>query len=228
METSTVMSKGTKKVSNEPSNRRSRTPSSAPGYYAMVCSQRLTLAIVGFFGCLITFALRTDLSFAIVCMVNETAINVASGTSGHKHSMCLTDNQTEKIKEQHPKKNGGNLPWTKQDQGYVLSSYFWGYVSSQILSGYLAGKFGGRLIFGLSTFFGSIVTLASPFVASTNIHIFVILRGILGFVQGSLFPAFHTLWSAWSPPMERSILTGITYAGDLTFRMHEFGKSGQN
>ncbi|KHN71025.1 putative transporter C38C10.2 [Toxocara canis] len=32
--------------------------------------------------------------------------------------------------------------------------------------------------------------------------------------QGVVFPAFHALWSQWAPPLERSLLTGISYAGN--------------
>lgn len=37
----------------------------------LVPSTRFTLALVCFFGCLVTYSLRTNMSFAIVCMAIE-------------------------------------------------------------------------------------------------------------------------------------------------------------
>lgn len=33
-------------------------------------------------------------------------------------------------------------------------------------------------------------------------------------LQGTVFPAYHTLFSLWAPPMERSFLVGLTLAGE--------------
>jgi len=32
-------------------------------------------------------------------------------------------------------------------------------------------------------------------------------------LQGALFPAMHAMLGQWAPPMERSLLCGLTYAG---------------
>lgn len=45
-------------------------------------SARLNLALIGFLGCVVVYALRTDVSFAIVCMVNSTAVDILAGTGG--------------------------------------------------------------------------------------------------------------------------------------------------
>lgn len=47
-------------------------------------SARLNLALIGFFGCVVAYALRADVSFAIVCMVNSTAVAELSG-NGSTH-----------------------------------------------------------------------------------------------------------------------------------------------
>lgn len=36
--------------------------------------------------------------------------------------------------------------WSEGRQGLVLSSFFYGYLSTQIIGGYLAQKFGGRIV----------------------------------------------------------------------------------
>uniref|UniRef100_A0A914D5S8 Major facilitator superfamily (MFS) profile domain-containing protein n=1 Tax=Acrobeloides nanus TaxID=290746 RepID=A0A914D5S8_9BILA len=86
-------------------------------------------------------------------------------------------------------------------------------MSSQILAGYLASRYGGRLVIGVTVLGGALITLLSPLAANLNVYTFIGLRAILGFFQGSTFPAMHHLWSVWAPPLERSLLTGISYAG---------------
>ena len=39
------------------------------------CSSRFSLAVIGFWGFMNVFALRGDISVAIVCMVNHTALD---------------------------------------------------------------------------------------------------------------------------------------------------------
>ena len=34
--------------------------------------------------------------------------------------------------------------------------------------------------------------------------------------QGVTFPAMHAMWSSWAPPLERSKLLSISYAGEIT------------
>ena len=52
----------------------------------------------------------------------------------------------------------GDIEWDKMTQGWVLSSYFYGYIVTQIPGGWLAGKYGGKrvlliglIIYGIST-----------------------------------------------------------------------------
>lgn len=136
----------------------------------------------------------------------------------------------------------GELVWTEPEQGYVLSAFFWGYFCTQLIGGYLAGRYGGRLVIGFSLLACSLLTLISPLAASVNVFAFVVVQALMGVVQvmfckfflfashfsdrisrifnfrlqGTIFPAFHTMWSMWAPPLERSLLTGLTYAGKLT------------
>jgi MFS transporter, ACS family, solute carrier family 17 (sodium-dependent inorganic phosphate cotransporter), other len=42
------------------------------------------------------------------------------------------------------------FPWDSKQKGYVLSSFFYGYLCTQIIGGVLAAKIGGNLV-GTST-----------------------------------------------------------------------------
>lgn len=65
-------------------------------------------------------------------------------------------------------------------QGYILSSFFWGYITTQIIGGYISGRIGGKLVFGIGIAITSILTIITPFVAETNVYLFLALRIIEG------------------------------------------------
>lgn len=77
----------------------------------------------------------------------------------------------------------GELLWKKNEQGYVLSAFFWGYMLSQILGGYLADRYGGRFVIGFTVLGSAIFTLISPVAATTSVFAFIVVRALMGFMQ---------------------------------------------
>ncbi|VDM50847.1 unnamed protein product [Toxocara canis] len=64
-------------------------------------STRLALALVGFFGCVVIYALRSDVSFAIVCMVNGTAVEQMTGSNNEtKVSSCHTSSDSDAVEKE--------------------------------------------------------------------------------------------------------------------------------
>ena len=58
-------------------------------FYVLVpwwTSSRLALAVLGFFGFVNVYALRVNMSVAIVCMVNQTALRLAEANSSANES----------------------------------------------------------------------------------------------------------------------------------------------
>ena len=49
---------------------------------------------------------------------------------------------------------GGEIEWDKTTQGWILSAFFYGYLVTQVPSGILAGRFGGKrvMLAGVSLF----------------------------------------------------------------------------
>lgn len=203
----------------------------------LLCSKRLNLALLCFAGCAIAYALRSNLSFAIVCMVKEDG----NATMGERKSGCALEQQQkqqQQLQEISTTTNGpplqnaaatidpledilleippaalGEFEWSKQIRGHVLGAFFFGYLTSQMLGGVLAAKFGPKSVILASILASSMLSLFSPGSARFHVIMFIMIRAFLGFTQGVLFPAMHALWSGWAPPMERGILTGISYAG---------------
>uniref|UniRef100_F1KWA8 Transporter n=1 Tax=Ascaris suum TaxID=6253 RepID=F1KWA8_ASCSU len=179
--------------------------------FRLLGSTRLGVSLTGFFGCALVYALRSNASFAIVCMVNGTAIELLTETTNETKGTSCTilgtpSNDTKDAIE-------GELMWSKQMQGSVLSAFFWGYLFTQVLGGYLSALVGGKIVIGTAVLASAVLTLMSPVAATTHVYIFIAIRAALGVVQGTVFPAYHTLFSLWAPPMERSFLVGLTLAG---------------
>ncbi|XP_077991848.1 voltage-gated purine nucleotide uniporter SLC17A9-like [Glandiceps talaboti] len=89
--------------------------------------------------------------------------------------------------------------WNKSDTGLILSSFYWGYPTTQILSGYLSDRFGGDQVATIAGIGWGLLTLLFPFCAyafddkSSQIILLVIVRVLYGMVQGFHFPIIASL-----------------------------------
>lgn len=180
-------------------------------------SYRLGLAILGFFGFILVYAVRVNLSVAIVCMVNSTAVSSSdSNDTVDLVSECggFSDAATvSNVSVPAGLEASGSLVWDKRTQGSVLGAFFWGYLVSQIPAGLLAVRLGGKWCFGGAMIAAGVLTILTPVVASHTFEGMMALRIMLGVASGITFPAMHCLWGSWAPPMERTRLMAFTYAG---------------
>lgn len=62
-----------------------------------------------------------------------------------------------------------------------------GYIGSQIPSGYLAGRFGGKIVIASGALIGAILTLLSPSAANINASLFIAVRILIGITQVLFF-----------------------------------------
>ncbi|CAD5112545.1 DgyrCDS1756 [Dimorphilus gyrociliatus] len=152
--------------------------------------KRYIVAALAFLGFCNIYALRVNLSIALVAMTdNETAI--VTGSVIHV----------------------SEFKWSKKVQGYVLSSFFWGYIITQLPGGYLATKYGGKNLFGGGVVLTAILALISPPSARVNEKFFITIRILQGLCEGVTYPAIHAVWSKWAPPLERTKLATFAFAG---------------
>lgn len=187
-------------------------------------SYRFLLAILGFLGFVNVYTIRVNMSVAVVCMVNHTAVMSTMPASTSFYSEANSTLPLSNTEDTCPteltvanktlgKSDMGTFLWDKKVQGLILGSFFWGYVMTQVIGGWLATKFGGKRIFGYGMIIASLASLISPVAATTSYIFLIALRILIGMTTGLSFPSMHTIWGNWAPPLERTKLLSFTYAG---------------
>lgn len=83
---------------------------------------------------------------------------------------------------------GGQFDWDSETQGFILGGFFYGYMATQILGGFLADKFGARLLLAGGFFCTSFFTLFTEAAAHWGPGWLVALRVIEGLGEGVTFP----------------------------------------
>uniref|UniRef100_A0A670ICE3 Sialin n=1 Tax=Podarcis muralis TaxID=64176 RepID=A0A670ICE3_PODMU len=170
------------------------------------CSARLSLAVWAFLGFFLLYALRVNLSVALVDMVESNA----SLTKNTSSNVCKEHSSTPVVPRNT---TGKKYPWDANTQGWILGSFFYGYIITQVPGGYLARQFGGKKLLGFGILGTAIFTLFTPLAADLGVGYLIAVRALEGLGEGVTFPAMHAMWSCWAPPLERSKLLSISYAG---------------
>lgn len=186
-------------------------------------SQRWKTAYVGFFGFICVYAVRVNLSVAIVCMVKSQ--NLTTGGTEENGTIiyqgpCRAEAESSSVYEH------AEFDWSKTTQSTILASFFYGYIVTQIPAGWLADRFGGRRVFGIGMLIASICTLVFPVCARISVNLVYALRVLLGLSTAVSFPAVQSLWGRWAPPLERSKLVSFTYLGTMFGMVGTFSTSG--
>nr|XP_054485134.1 sialin isoform X2 [Agelaius phoeniceus] len=195
----------------EPEEGEDRTPllkEPQPDTVPACCSARYNLALLACFGFFLVYALRVNLSVALVDMVEPNTSSAKNVTS----NVCPEHSSTINVPRNT---TGEKYSWDAETQGWILGSFFYGYIITQIPGGYLASRIGGKLLLGFGIFGTSVFTLLTPLAANLGVGYLIAVRALEGLGEGVTFPAMHSMWSSWAPPLERSKLLSISYAGAL-------------
>src|SRR5262245_14530732 len=94
--------------------------------------------------------------------------------------------------------------WDKATQGWVLSSFFVGYLGTQLLGGWLATRIGGRRLLTFGVLWWSAFTLVTPLAARVSFGALIAARIGMGLGEGVAFPAIYQLFGKWIPLRERA------------------------
>ncbi|MBA0714940.1 hypothetical protein Golax_013879 [Gossypium laxum] len=103
--------------------------------------------------------------------------------------------------------------WNSATVGLIQSSFFWGYLLTQILGGIWADKIGGKLVLGFGVVWWSVATILTPIAAKIGLPFLLIMRAFMGIGEGVAMPAMNNLLSKWIPVSERSRSLALVYSG---------------
>lgn len=120
-----------------------------------------------------------------------------------------------------------SFSWSSTTIGLVQSSFFWGYLLTQILGGVWADRFGGKIVLGFGVVWWSIATMITPLAAAMGLPALLIARACMGVGEGVAMPAMNNLLSRWIPVKERSRSLALVYSGMYTGSVLGLGISPQ-
>ncbi|KAJ1524954.1 hypothetical protein ONE63_009810 [Megalurothrips usitatus] len=145
-----------------------------------------------FLGMANAYIMRTNMSVAIVAMAAAMTPTAAPEPGGSED---------------------GEYVWDAPEQSIILSSFFYGYVVTQIPFGILAKRFGAKYFLGVGMLINSVFGLLVPLAASQGEGWMIAVRFVQGLGEGPIVPCTHAMLSNWIPPTERSKLGAFVYAG---------------
>uniref|UniRef100_A0A0V0G7I6 Putative permease of the major facilitator superfamily protein n=1 Tax=Triatoma dimidiata TaxID=72491 RepID=A0A0V0G7I6_TRIDM len=163
-----------------------------------------TLNIMVFFGFMVNYMLRVNMTIAIVAMVQDNVTSVTDNLTELNSTFVQTDVSSTKFH------------WDTYQKNQIHGSFFWGYVFTELPGGRLAEVIGPKKVFGYTLLVASIVTLFTPVTAYLSGYIgVIILRIIIGFMLGVTFPAMQPIASKWIPPKDRTKFVSNMMASSL-------------
>ncbi|XP_050384867.1 ascorbate transporter, chloroplastic [Argentina anserina] len=103
--------------------------------------------------------------------------------------------------------------WNSATVGLIQSSFFWGYLLTQILGGIWADKIGGKRVLGFGVIWWSVATVLTPIAARISLPFLLVMRAFMGIGEGVAMPAMNNMLSKWIPVSERSRALSLVYSG---------------
>lgn len=165
--------------------------------------------------------LRVNMSINIIAMVEPKLEgardkSIAECVPLNFHQANITENYTESLSKHTALPDfGTRYDWSPQVQGFILGSYFWGYILTSIPGGYFAEKFSPTKTVAISGFISAVITVIIPLAASWHYWAVIVLRIILGLMAGVVYPSLHCLVAHWAPPTEKGMFTAALFGGSL-------------
>lgn len=97
--------------------------------------------------------------------------------------------------------------------GYIFSAFGWAYVIGQLPGGWALDRFGSRIVYAISIFSWSVVTVLQGFVGfwtgAAAVTVLFILRFMVGICESPSFPGNSRVVAAWFPKQERATAAAI-------------------
>ena len=112
------------------------------------------------------------------------------------------------------------LSWNKEVSGMVLSSFYCGYLISNMIGGYLADKIGGEIVIYYTAFGWAFLSIFLPFLARSSILLpyststVICARFLTGLFQGVFFPSLSAIMTKHVPVSAKGFFSSFTFSGN--------------
>ncbi|CAG4952643.1 unnamed protein product [Colias eurytheme] len=180
------------------------------------------------------YSMRACMGMALVVMTDIEPLNISNSTASKRsinNSVGVTlnisdiDSLINYTNVENGKGNGflhslllippyPTFQWNKKIQDTVQSSFFWGYMLTQIPAGTLAHHFGAKYLLTAALLINGVISFCLPWAA---LYGGWVLTGIFRFVQGlsqaCIIPGMHTMFGKWAPLEERGRMAAFAYGG---------------
>ncbi|KAH9627563.1 hypothetical protein KSS87_009563 [Heliosperma pusillum] len=103
--------------------------------------------------------------------------------------------------------------WNPATVGLIQSSFFWGYLLTQVAGGIWADTVGGKAVLGFGVVWWSVATILTPVAAKLGLPYLLVARAIMGVGEGVAMPAMNNMLAKWVPVSERSRSLALVYSG---------------
>ncbi|GIY40928.1 hypothetical protein CDAR_540091 [Caerostris darwini] len=176
---------------------------------------RYLFVISSFLGMCFSYALRVNLSIAIIAMVNSTAISEPNGNTNFTNvPMCGALNYPLPTSRMQIRENKtGTFIWSPKMQGVILGSFYYGYSISQIPGARLAEIYSGKWILGFGIFISALLAFLIPEAAKFHTTALIVVRALQGLAQGVTFPALYNLLGRWTLEEEKTLIESFVVSG---------------
>jgi ACS family sodium-dependent inorganic phosphate cotransporter len=101
--------------------------------------------------------------------------------------------------------------WDDDLKGLILSSFYWGYITTQLPSIWLIDRFGAKMVLAVGICVASVFTIVVPWVYKSAAGL-IAVRVLTGVFEGVSFPAIYGLAGEWVPKPEKSLTMAIFQA----------------
>ncbi|KAL4223908.1 hypothetical protein ACF0H5_017370 [Mactra antiquata] len=219
-------------------------------------SCRFKLGLIMFLANLVLYLNRVNINMTVVCMLDVIEISddvtmvtdanyynrtIIQGNSSILTSLPLgeSDEITYRngttVQPAPYNKSRNNLTesrhrhkfqWSKSEISHILSAYYYGCLLTQIPSGNLARRFGGKHVITTCCIFTIISTILTPMAASHSATLLFFVRFLLGIAGGLFAPATYVLIVNWTTATERASILGLAAAGQPVGIVISFISSG--
>jgi ACS family glucarate transporter-like MFS transporter len=103
-----------------------------------------------------------------------------------------------------------------QHLGWIFSAFLVGYAGFQIPAGWLAARYGPRLVLTFGVLWWGVVTELTALLPPGMPHavaVLIAIRFALGAGESVVYPAANQFVAQWIPPQERGFVNGLIFAG---------------